>query len=80
MVHYKNELVRFMPRRRIAERERAFFIIFSTIIGAVSLALMLSNPVARRQILDIRERLPARQFQQSPALPQLRSGGGTASA
>src|SRR5712691_7325022 len=52
MVDYKNQLVRFMPGRRIADRERAFFVIFSTMIGAVALARMMSDTAMRRRILD----------------------------
>jgi TetR/AcrR family transcriptional repressor of nem operon len=52
MVLYKDRLTRFMPGRRSAERERAFFIIFPTMIGAVSLARMLPDAAARRRILN----------------------------
>src|SRR5713101_7026215 len=52
MVNYKNQLIRYMPGRRIADRERAFFVIFSTMIGAVALARMMSDTAIRRRILD----------------------------
>src|ERR1700704_880682 len=52
MVNYKDQLVRFMPGRRAADRERAFFAIFSTMIGAVEMARMMSDAGARRLILD----------------------------
>ena len=52
MVNYKDELVRFMPGRRIVDRERAFFVIFSTMIGAVALARMMSDTATRQRILD----------------------------
>ena len=52
MVNYKDELVRFMPGRRIVDRERAFFVIFSTMIGAVALARLMSDTAMRQRILD----------------------------
>ncbi len=51
MVEYKDRLLRFMPGRRGAERERAFFAIFSTMIGAVELARMISDRDAKEKIL-----------------------------
>ncbi|HUB19806.1 MAG TPA: TetR/AcrR family transcriptional regulator [Acidobacteriaceae bacterium] len=47
LVSYKNRLVPYMPGRRTAEKERAFFAIFSTMIGAVEIARIL--PVAEVQ-------------------------------
>ena len=52
MVNYKDQLVRFMPGRRATDRERAFFAIFSTMIGGVEMARMMSDAGARRLILD----------------------------
>ena len=52
MVNYKDQLVQFMPGRRTADRERAFFAIFSTMIGAVEMARMMSDAGARRLILN----------------------------
>jgi TetR/AcrR family transcriptional regulator, transcriptional repressor for nem operon len=43
--------VPFMPGRRMADKERAFFTIFSTMTGAVEIARMLPNPV-REKVLD----------------------------
>ena len=51
LVQYKNKMVPFMPGRTIAEKERAFFAIFSTMIGAVSLARILPDPGAQERIL-----------------------------
>ena len=53
MVNYKNRLVRFMPGKRMVDRERAFFAIFSTIIGAVALARMMPDTAMRKRVLNI---------------------------
>jgi len=50
LVNYKNRMVPFMPGRRMADKERAFFTIFSTMTGAVEIARMLPGPV-RGQVL-----------------------------
>jgi TetR/AcrR family transcriptional regulator, transcriptional repressor for nem operon len=50
-VRYKNQLVPFMPGRRLVDRERAFFVIFSTMIGAIEMARMMPDPAARQRIL-----------------------------
>jgi TetR/AcrR family transcriptional regulator, transcriptional repressor for nem operon len=50
LVNYKNRMVPFMPGRRMADKERAFFAIFSTMTGAVEIARMLPDPV-RGQVL-----------------------------
>jgi TetR/AcrR family transcriptional regulator, transcriptional repressor for nem operon len=38
LVNYRSRMVPFMPGRQTADKERAFFAIFSTMIGAVGLA------------------------------------------
>ena len=45
LVNYKSQMLPFMPGRRIVDKERAFFAIFSTMIGAVEIARML--PIQR---------------------------------
>jgi TetR/AcrR family transcriptional regulator, transcriptional repressor for nem operon len=51
LVTYKDRLLPFMPGRRAAEKERAFFAIFSTMIGAVEIARMLPEPAMREKVL-----------------------------
>jgi TetR/AcrR family transcriptional repressor of nem operon len=51
MINYKDQMLRFMPGRRVAEKERAFFVIFSTMIGAVEMARMIPDPAAREKVL-----------------------------
>jgi TetR/AcrR family transcriptional repressor of nem operon len=51
LVNYKNRMVPFMPGRRMVDKERAFFAIFSTMTGAVEIARMLPDPV-REKVLD----------------------------
>jgi len=48
LVNYKSRMVPFMPGRRTADKERAFFAIFSTMIGAVELARLLPDPVREK--------------------------------
>jgi TetR/AcrR family transcriptional regulator, transcriptional repressor for nem operon len=51
LVNYKNQMVPFMPGRRIVDQERAFFAIFSTMIGAIEIARMLPDPEIREKVL-----------------------------
>ncbi|HTX15399.1 MAG TPA: TetR/AcrR family transcriptional regulator [Candidatus Baltobacteraceae bacterium] len=51
LVSYKARLLPFMPGRRAVEKERAFFAIFSTMIGAVEIARMLPEPAMREKVL-----------------------------
>jgi TetR/AcrR family transcriptional regulator, transcriptional repressor for nem operon len=38
LTKYKTRILPFMPRRRPADRERAFFVIYSTMVGAIAIA------------------------------------------
>jgi TetR/AcrR family transcriptional repressor of nem operon len=51
LVGYKDRMLPFMPGRRTAEKERAFFVIFSTMLGTVEIARMLPRPAARSRVL-----------------------------
>jgi TetR/AcrR family transcriptional regulator, transcriptional repressor for nem operon len=51
MSSYKDLMLRFMPGRRAADRERAFVVIFSTMIGAVEMARIMPDPVSRERVL-----------------------------
>ena len=51
LVNYRSRMVPFMPGRRIADKERAFFAIFSTMVGAVEIARMLPDPAMREKVL-----------------------------
>jgi len=51
LVNYKSQMLPFMPGRRTVDRERAFFAIFSTMIGAVEIARMLPHPAIREKVL-----------------------------
>ena len=48
---YKSRMVPFMPGQRTADKERAFFSIFSTMIGAIEIARMLPEPAMRKKVL-----------------------------
>jgi TetR/AcrR family transcriptional regulator, transcriptional repressor for nem operon len=52
LVGYKDRMAPFMPGRRIAEKERAFFAIFSTMTGAIQIARMLPEPAMREKVLS----------------------------
>ena len=51
LVQYKSRMVPYMPGRRTVDKERAFFAIFSTMIGAVAIARMLPDRAAREGVL-----------------------------
>ena len=51
LVNYKSRMVPFMPGRRTVDKERAFFAIFSTMLGAVEIARMLPDPAMREKVL-----------------------------
>ena len=48
---YKSRMLPFMPGQRTADKERAFFSIFSTMVGAIEIARMLPEPVMREKVL-----------------------------
>lgn len=51
LVNYRARMLPFMPGRRTAEKERAFFVIFSTMIGAVQIARILPDPAIQEKVL-----------------------------
>jgi TetR/AcrR family transcriptional repressor of nem operon len=51
LTKYKNRMLPFMPGRHAAEKERAFFAIFSTLIGTLAIARILPDPAARAKVL-----------------------------
>ena len=51
LVNYKDRMVPFMPGKRITDKERAFFVIFSTMVGAVQIARMLPEG-AQEKVLE----------------------------
>lgn len=53
LVDYKVRILPFMPGRRTADKERAFFSIFSTMIGAIEIARILPAPEMREKVLAI---------------------------
>ena len=53
LVKYKGRLTPFMPGRRTADKERAFFAIFSTMIGAIEIARLLPEAAMREKVLTI---------------------------
>ncbi len=51
LVKYRDLMVPFMPGRQIADQERAFFAIFSTMTGAVEIARLLPDSSAQEKVL-----------------------------
>jgi TetR/AcrR family transcriptional regulator, transcriptional repressor for nem operon len=50
--------VDFMPGRTTTERERNFLVIFTAMVGAVSVARILTEPADRKKVLaDMRDHL-----------------------
>lgn len=59
---YRSRMLPFMPGQRAADKERAFFSIFSTMVGAVEIARMLPEPVMREKVLASARGLLLRSF------------------
>ena len=51
LANYRARMLPFMPGRRTADKERTFFAIFSTMIGAIELARVLPEPAMRAKVL-----------------------------
>jgi TetR/AcrR family transcriptional regulator, transcriptional repressor for nem operon len=51
LARYKSKMLPLMPGRRTADKERAFFAIFSTMAGAIEIARMLPTPAIREKVL-----------------------------
>ena len=62
LIKYKNRMLPWMPGRRVADKERAFFAIFSTMIGAVAIARILPDQAARARVLAIARGFLLRSF------------------
>ena len=51
LVNYKSRMLPFMPGRQPVDKERAFFAIFSTMIGAIDIARLLPDRAMREKVL-----------------------------
>ncbi len=51
MVNYRDRMLPFMPGRRTADKERAFFMIFSAMVGAVAIARVLPERAMQEKVL-----------------------------
>ena len=51
LVNYRDRMLPFMPGRRTADKERAFFVIFSMMIGAIEIARMMPDRAAKEKVL-----------------------------
>jgi TetR/AcrR family transcriptional repressor of nem operon len=59
---YRSRMLPFMPGQRTADKERAFFSIFSTMVGAIEIARMMPDPVVRERVLASAKDLLFRSF------------------
>ena len=59
---YRSRMLPFMPGQRTADKERAFFSIFSTMVGAIEIARMLPEPAMREKVLASAKDLLLRSF------------------
>ena len=59
---YKSRMLPFMPGQRTADKERAFFSIFSTMVGAIEIARLLPEPAMREKVLASARDLLLRSF------------------
>src|SRR5579863_5201868 len=62
LVKYRNKMLPFMPGRQSRDKERAFFAIFSTMIGAVEIARLLPDPAVQEKVLSTARELLLRSF------------------
>src|SRR5215813_6925680 len=51
LVNYKSQMLPFMPGRRTVDKERAFFAIFSTMVGSVEIARILPDPSMLEKVM-----------------------------
>jgi TetR/AcrR family transcriptional repressor of nem operon len=51
LIKYKHRMLPLMPGRRVADKESAFFAIFSTMIGALAIARILPDHAAQARVL-----------------------------
>ena len=62
LVKYKDKMIPFMPGRRTRDKERAFFAIFSTMIGAIEIARLLPHRTVQEEVLSSARDLLLRSF------------------
>ncbi len=59
---YRSRMLPFMPGRRTADKERAFFSIFSTMVGAMEIARMMPERAMREKVLGSAREFLLRSF------------------
>jgi TetR/AcrR family transcriptional repressor of nem operon len=62
LVNYRSRMLPSMPGRRRAEKERAFFTIFATILGAIEIARLIPEPAMRNKVLTSTRNFLLRSF------------------
>jgi TetR/AcrR family transcriptional repressor of nem operon len=51
LVNYRDHMLPYMPGRRTTDKERAFFVIFSTMIGAMQIARVVPDRAVQEKVL-----------------------------
>ena len=51
LANYKSRMTPFMPGRTTSDKERAFFVIFSTMTGAIEIARLLPDRAVQEKVL-----------------------------
>ena len=59
---YKSRMLPFMPGRRTADKDRAFFSIFSTMVGAMEIARMMPDRALQEKVLGTAREFLLRSF------------------
>jgi len=68
LTKYKDRMLPFMPGRRVADKQRNFLVIFSTMIGAISIARILPDRAARTVVLATAQDFLLRSFRRDKHL------------
>jgi TetR/AcrR family transcriptional regulator, transcriptional repressor for nem operon len=55
LVKYRDRMLPFMPGQQLAEKERAFFAIFSTMTCAIAIVRLLPTPVRAKVLNNTRD-------------------------
>ncbi len=69
-------MARFMPGASPYEKENNFYVLFSSLVGAVTMARMISNASTRERILEANRQVLMRSFTDGDGLTSLVKGQG----
>ena len=66
---YKDRFIPFMPGRRKRDKEKNFFVIFSTMIGTIEIARILPDPAIQERTLSGTRKFLLSSFADSSKMP-----------